>query len=71
MKAAQEDKSGGVSHYLLVPTGSDLPEPTDRFRNFVSRLRWSTVSAAVTFGQFQHQLQRTLTTAASPTEHRP
>jgi hypothetical protein len=67
MKVGNEDRSGGVSHYLLVPTGSDLPEPTDRFRRFVDMLQSRTVSTAVTFGQFQHLLQQSLTAAASHT----
>lgn len=68
MKVGKEDESGGVSHYTLVPTGSDLTEPSDRFRSFVGRLNSSTVSTAVTLGQFQHQLQRSLTEAGSLTE---
>jgi hypothetical protein len=68
MEVGEEDRSGGASHYPLVLTGSDLSEPTDRFRNFVDGLQLGTVSTALTLGQFQHRLQRTLTEAASHTE---
>jgi hypothetical protein len=68
MKVGKEDRTGGASHYPLVLTGSDLPEPTDRFQNFVDELQLHTVSTALTLGPFQRRLQRTLTEAASHAE---
>jgi hypothetical protein len=65
MKVGKEKRSGDVSHYILESTGSDLSEPTDRFRSFVDTHQPRTVSTAVTFGEFQHQLQQSLTAAAS------
>jgi hypothetical protein len=68
MKVGEEVRSGGVSHYVLEPTGSDLAEPTSGFRSFVDSLHYGTVSTAVALGQFQRQLQHALLAAASHTQ---
>jgi hypothetical protein len=57
-----ESESGGVTHYRLIRDSSapDLVSPTAEFRNFVRGLGEGQISTAVSLGQFQRAVERTL-----------